>query len=213
MKPTIALRKALADKQLLGKVLAGDTWQAWRTLLIAFDGRTSLHDDERATFTTLTGRPHEPGQRVEEFVAVVGRRGGKSRANATLAAYIGGLCKHDLVPGETGICLLIAPDQRQAAIVLDYCHAAFEQSPILKQLIANRTADTLELTNGITIEVRASSFRRLRGPTYVAAICDEAAFWYSDEYSLQRRCGNSQRRSSRPRDHRRTTNHRVVPIQ
>ena len=182
MKPTISLRKALADKQLLGRVLAGDTWQAWRTLLIASMGE-ALREDERATFTALTGRPHEPGQRVEELVAVVGRRGGKSRANATLAAYIGGLCKHDLVPGETGIVLCIAPDQRQAAIVLDYCHAAFEQSPILRQLIANRTADTLELNNGINIDVRASSFRRLRGPTYVAAICDEAAFWYSDEYS------------------------------
>jgi len=29
--------------------------------------------------------------------------------------------------------------------------------------------------------VRASSFRRLRGPTFVAVICDEAAFWFSDE--------------------------------
>ena len=79
--------------------------------------------------------------------------------------------------------LLIAPDQRQAKIALDYCHAAFEQSPILKQLIASHNADTLELTNGISIEVRAASFRRLRGPTYVAVIADEAAFWYSDEFS------------------------------
>ena len=102
---------------------------------------------------------------------------------ATLATYIAGLCKHDLVPGERGIVLMIAPDQRQAGIALNYAEAAFEASPILKQLIANRTADTLELTNGITIEVRAASFRRLRGPTYVAVIADEAAFWYSDEFS------------------------------
>ena len=61
--------------------------------------------------------------------------------------------------------------------------AAFEQSPILTQLIANRTADTLELTNGVSVEVRAASFRRLRGPTYIAVIADEAAFWYSDEFS------------------------------
>ena len=57
------------------------------------------------------------------------------------------------------------------------------QSPILRQLIANRNADTLELTNGITIEVRSASFRRLRGPTYIAVIADEAAFWFSDEFS------------------------------
>jgi hypothetical protein len=182
MKPTVSLRKALNDKQLLGKVLVGDTWQAWRTLLIAAMGET-LTDDERPTFTAFTGRHREPLQRVEELVAVIGRRGGKSRAMATLASYIGGLCKHDLVRGERGVCLCIAPDQRQAAITLDYATAAFEQSPILRQLIANRTVDMLELSNGINIEVRAASFRRLRGPTYVAVIADEAAFWHADESS------------------------------
>ena len=64
-----------------------------------------------------------------------------------------------------GELLCIAPDQRQAGIVLDYVVAAFEASPILRQLIANRTTDTLELTNGVNVEVRSASFRRLRGPT------------------------------------------------
>lgn len=182
MKPTITIRKALADKALLGGVLAGPSWHAWRTLMIAAMGE-ALRDDERTIFTALTGRTTEPLERVEELCAVIGRRGGKSRAMATLATYIAGLCDHNLVRGETGVVLLIAPDQRQAKIALDYAAAAFEQSPILKQLIASRTADTLELTNGISIEVRAASFRRLRGPTYIAVICDEAAFWYSDEFS------------------------------
>jgi hypothetical protein len=140
-----------------------------------------LTDIERETFTKLTGRAQEPLQRVEEAVFVVGRRGGKSRAMATTAGYLAGLCKHDLVRGERGVLLCIAPDQRQAGIVLDYATAALESSPILKQLVSNRTADALELTNGISIEVRAASFRRLRGPTYVAVIADEAAFWHSDE--------------------------------
>jgi hypothetical protein len=180
--PSITLRRALADKALLGGVLAGDSWQAWRTLLIASMGE-SLTDAERAIFTALTGRDHEPLQCVEELVAVVGRRGGKSRAMATLAAYLAGLCRHDLARGERGVVLCIAPDQRQAGITLDYATAAFEGSPILRQLISSRSADTLELTNKISVEVRAASFRRLRGPTYVACICDEAAFWYSDEFS------------------------------
>ena len=78
---------------------------------------------------------------------------------------------------------MIAPDQRQASICLGYCDAAFEQSPILKQLIATRSSDTLTLTNRISIEVRASSFRRLRGPTYIGIIADEAAFYYNEESS------------------------------
>jgi hypothetical protein len=176
------MRSALSDPALLGGVLAGDSWQAWRVLLIGAMGE-QLTDAERPLFKKLTGREREPLQRVEEFAAVVGRRGGKSRAMALLAAYIAGLCKHKLVRGERGILLCVAPDQRQASIVLGYAEAAFEQSPILKQLIASRTSDTLTLTNGVNIEVRAASFRRLRGPTYVGVIADEAAFWYSDEFS------------------------------
>jgi hypothetical protein len=180
MTPTISIRKALSDPNLLGNVLAGESWQAWRMLLTASMGE-ALTDIEREIFKHLTGREREPLQRIEEAVFVIGRRGGKSRAMACCAAYLGGLCKHTLVRGERGIVLCIAPDQRQAGIVLDYATACFEQSPILKQLIVNRTIDTLELSNGISIEVRASSFRRLRGPTFVAVICDEAAFWFSDE--------------------------------
>ena len=182
MNPTTTMRKALADKKLLGNVLVGPSWHAWRVLLIAAMGE-ALTDEERVIFTALTGRTQEPLQRVEELEAVVGRRGGKSRAMSTLSTYLAGFCRHSLVRGERGVVLCIAPDQRQAAIVLEYAAAAFEQSPILQQLIANRNADTLELTNGINIEVRSASFRRLRGPTCVAVIADEAAFWYSDDLS------------------------------
>jgi hypothetical protein len=185
MKHVVTMRKALADKHLLGSTLAGDSWQAWRTLLIAAVGE-ELTASERETFNRLTQRDREPMQRVEEFACVVGRRGGKSRAMSVLAAYIAGLCDHHdvLVPGETVVVLLVAPSQRQAKIVLNYIEAVFQQTPILRQLIANRTADTLELTNHTSIEVRPASFRSLRGPTYLAAILDESAFFYTDEHSV-----------------------------
>lgn len=41
---------------------------------------------------------------------------------------------------------------------------------VATRLITNKTVDTLELGN-IAIEVRAASFRRLRGPIYVALQC------------------------------------------
>jgi phage terminase large subunit-like protein len=81
------------------------------------------------------------------------------------------------------VVLCIAPDQRQASIVLEYCAAAFQQSPILRQLVTRQSSDTIVLNNRINIEVRAASFRRLRGPTYVCVIADEAAFWHNDEIS------------------------------
>ena len=180
MNPAITLRRSLSDPNLLGSALAGDTWSAWRAMLIAGMGE-ALTDAEREIFTRLTGRPREPLQRIEEAAFVVGRRGGKSKAMATLAAYLAGLCEHPLVHGERGVLLCIAPDQRQATIVLDYAEACFTESPILQQLVAGRSFDTLTLTNGISIEVRAASFRRLRGPTYIAVVADEAAFWHSDD--------------------------------
>src|SRR6516162_1272716 len=181
MKPRISLRQSLQDPNLLGGALTGESWAAWRTLLVASMGE-SLTEDERATFRALTGRDREPLQRVDQFAAVIGRRGGKSRAMATLATYIAGLCDHSdaLVPGERGVLLCVALDQRVAKIILDYAEACFQRSPILRQLIANRTADALELTNGITLKVRPASFRKLRGPTYIAVIADELAFWYVD---------------------------------
>ncbi|HEY7194901.1 MAG TPA: hypothetical protein VH439_14260 [Gemmatimonadales bacterium] len=181
MRPTVPLRRALSDKNLLGHALSGDSWAPWRTLLIASMGE-ELTEQERITFKAITGREHEPGKPVKELVSVVGRRGGKTSAEGALAAYIGGLCDHSdvLAPGERGVLLCVALDREVAKIILDYCEATFQGSPILRQLIANRTQDALELTNGISIEVRTASFRRLRGPTYVAVIADELAFWCTD---------------------------------
>jgi hypothetical protein len=179
-RPRISLRDALDDDQLLGTVLQGDSWFAWRALLFASMGE-ALTDEERALFQQLTGREHEPDRRIEEFIGVIGRRGGKSRAISVIATYVAAFVPHPmLAPGERGIVLCIAPDLEQAKIVLDYVEANFRQSPILCQLIESRTQRSLKLTNRIDIEVRASDFRRLRGPTYVAVIADESAFWLSE---------------------------------
>src|SRR6266516_1960712 len=100
----ITLREALGDNQLLGHALPGDSWLAWRVLLIAANGEP-LTADERVIFKSLTGRDHEPNQRVEEFVCVKGRRaGGSSATGKALIPYLAGLCEHpSLAPGERGI--------------------------------------------------------------------------------------------------------------
>src|SRR3954447_3544620 len=184
MKPLISLRDALADEGLLGTVLAGETWGAWRTVLIAAMGER-LTEYERTINEALTGRSQEPVQRVEELVAVVGRRGGKTRAIACLAAYVASCVDYteDIVPGERGLVLCLAQNMKQAAVAFGYIAAIFDRVPMLAAMIVNRTSDTLVLSNGIAIEIRPASFRGLRGITCVAAIADEAAFWYSDEAS------------------------------
>jgi hypothetical protein len=180
LTPTVTLRRALSDPALLGNALKGKSWARWPVLLLAAFGE-ALTPSERVLYKELIQCDHEPRQRVDELVGVIGRRGGKSRAISVAATYIAGLCEHpSLVPGERGVLLIIAQDQKQADICLDYITANFEASPILSQLIESRTQRTLRLRNHIDVEVRASDFRSLRGPTYVAVIADELAFWMNE---------------------------------
>jgi hypothetical protein len=115
-KTPMTMRRALSDPALLGNVLAGESWRAWRILLIATMGE-ALDDEERAIFQRLTGRAAEPGERVDELWAVVGRRGGKSRAVAVLIVFIAAFIDHSgvLVAGERPVVLCLAPSQKQAA--------------------------------------------------------------------------------------------------
>jgi hypothetical protein len=180
--PLVSLREALSDPQLLGTTLAGDSWRAWRVLLTAACGE-ALTDDERTLFAQLTGREREPGKRVNELVCVVGRRGGKSRALATLACYVAALCQHRLAPGERGVVLIVAQSSHTARVILGYARAVLEASPLLRTLVVADNSDAIELRNGVVLEVRWASFRVLRGPTYVAALLDEAAFLWTDEFA------------------------------
>jgi hypothetical protein len=177
----VTIRKALESPELLGSVLAGTSWQAWRVILIAAMGEP-LTEAEREIFVQLTKRPTEPQQRVEELWAVVGRRGGKTRAAATLAAYLATCIDYSkqLAIGERGLLLLLAQNTRQAQVSFNYLAGIFAAVPALAELVENRTVDTLRLSNGIDIEVRAASFRGLRGVTAVGVLCDEAAFWAAE---------------------------------
>ncbi len=179
--PAVTMREALADPSLLGSALQGPSWEAWRALLIATMGEP-LSEAELAIFREVTGRPEPPTSRVEEALFLIGRRGGKDRAASVLAAYLAALVDWSgvLAAGEQGLVLCIGPDQRQAKITRDYIGAVLDGSPVLAGMVANRTADTIELTNRISVEVRAASFRRLRGVTCVACIATEAAFWYDE---------------------------------
>jgi hypothetical protein len=182
MLPKISLRKALEDPALLGAALGGDSWGSWRSILLAAMGE-ELKPDELATFKFFTGRETAPDRRVDELWCCVGRRGGKSRAMAALAVYLAGLCDYSdsLVRGERGLVLLIAPDVRQAKVLLEYSQGTLESTPMLSQLIADRRRDELDLTTGITLEVRSASFRRIRGATCVAVLADECCFWKNED--------------------------------
>jgi hypothetical protein len=181
-KSIITMRRALRDKKLLGTILDGESWESWRVLLIALMGET-LTDEERPVFTRLTGRKREPLARIEEFWGIVGRRGGKSRSAAVLAIFQACFVDHSkvIVVGERPIVLCLAENTKQAGVVFNYVAGIVEATPMLAELVTGKTQDTLSLSTGVDIEVRAASFRGLRGVTTVAVIADECAFWQSDD--------------------------------
>jgi hypothetical protein len=74
----MTMRDALEHPGIFGTILPGKSWAAWRVLLIAVMGE-ELTEPEREIFRELTGRDYEPKTRCEEFWAIVGRRGGKTR--------------------------------------------------------------------------------------------------------------------------------------
>lgn len=184
MKKLVTMRHALSSPSYFGgpDMMGADSWAGWRVLLLAIMGEP-LTDDERVVFRTLTDREREPDKPVREFTGVIGRRGGKSRAMGTLAAFLAGCVDHRgvLAPGQRGRLPIIAASKDQVDEVLAYVVGAFEQSTALRPLVGNTVERTLSLKSKIDIQVRALSFRNLRGATNIGVICDEQAYWRSDE--------------------------------
>jgi hypothetical protein len=149
-------------------------------LLIAAAGE-KLTAKERLEFKRLTGRDYEPGCMVREFVAIAGRRSGKSYAMACFLVWIATMCDHRdaLVPGEMGVALCISRDQRVAKIILEYCRGIIADSPQLAMQLINVTADAIELKGRIFIEVRPCNRATLRGMTCIAIIADELGHWFT----------------------------------
>lgn len=136
LRKLVTMREALLSPAYFGALLAGETWAAWRVLLIAIAGET-LTSDERVIFRSLTGRAHEAEEPVEEFHGVIGRRGGKSRSMAVLGAYLAACCDHRavLAPGERGVLPIMAASTVQATQLFNFSRGAFEASPNLRDLI------------------------------------------------------------------------------
>lgn len=181
MRPIISMRAALAAEGLFGSILPGESWASWRILLIAAMGE-ELTAEERIVFRELTGRQHEPLQRVEELWCVIGRRGGKTRSIAVLSAYIAALCDFSdlLAPGEIASLPILSNTTDQATKAIQYLNGIFGDVPAFKSLVVGQTADSITLSTRVCISVTPANWRTVRGGTAIAVICDEVATWRSD---------------------------------
>ena len=62
-----------------------------------------------------------------------------------------------------------------------YCRALITKVPAIAGLVERDSDEEIDLTNGITVEIQTANFRSVRGYTLTAGLCDEIAFWRSDE--------------------------------
>ena len=158
------------------------TWAAWFAFLKTLFGLL-LTQKELALYRQCTGRTASPPRWFPEAWIIVGRRGGKSFIVALVAVYLA--CFRDyskyLARGERGTVMINACDRKQARVIFRYVRALLEGVPMLARLIERVDSKSIDLTNGISIEIHTASFRAVRGYTIVAAINDEIAFWRSDE--------------------------------
>jgi hypothetical protein len=172
------------DPALFKRHFASPTWAPWRVFLKALFALDMDGDDLR-TFTACTGQTEAPTEPAREAWLTIGRRGGKSRVLACVAAYLA--CFKDWTPylsaGERGYVLIVAADRRQARAIMNYLKAFIGETAMLAPLISGETSEQLELSNGVTLEVATCSFRTIRGRTVIAALLDEVAFWRDDTSS------------------------------
>ena len=172
----------LADPQLFGDHFRPPaTWAAWRAYLAALFA-LPMSAEDLALFQQHTGRSEPPAAPASESWVIVGRRGGKSHVAALLGVFLAAFREYRdvLAPGERGTLPIVAADRRQARVVFRYVRALLS-APMLARLVEAERAESIDLTNGVTIEVHTASFRAVRGYTLVGAILDELAFWRTDD--------------------------------
>ena len=158
-----------------------ESWAAWFCFLKTIFG-LPLDGAELEIFRRCTGRD-SPGILGYLFATlVIGRRGGKSLIMALVAAFLG--CFFDWSPfltgGERATIVIVAADRKQAGVIFKYLRDMIG-IPLLAGMIERETLDTIELNNSVTIEIQTASWKTIRGRTVAVALCDEAAFWQSDD--------------------------------
>ena len=175
--------QACQDKNLFGAILQDKaSWGPWLSVLRCVFG-LPLDDADKALLKEVSGRDAFPADGFREVWLACGRRSGKSFVLALVAVWLA--CfkewRGHLTAGERGTVMVLASDRRQAGVIFGYVRGLIAGNPMLAALIARETADTIELSNRTAIEVHACSFRSVRGRTLLAALCDEIAFWRSED--------------------------------
>jgi hypothetical protein len=180
----MTLAEALRDPNLFARFFRGKSWAAWRVFLAALFGESPKGSD-LAAYGACTGRSAWLASPFSEAALIVGRRGGKSRILALIAVYLATMRDYApyLAPGEVATIAILAADRSQARVIFRFVIGLLEAVPLLEPMIVHSDAETITLSNRVVIEITTASYRAARGYSFAAVLCDEVAFWRSDETS------------------------------
>jgi len=183
-QPSCTILEAMDDPHLFAALFVGTSWKPWRAFLAALFA-LPMDSDALALYQHHTGRVAPPLEAFVEAALIVGRRGGKSRVLALIAVFLAAFhdYRHRLAPGEAATVAIIAADRRQARSVMRFMLGMLEAVEMMAPMVEGQTAESITLTNGVCLEIHTASFRVTRGYSLVAAICDEIAFWRSEDTS------------------------------
>jgi hypothetical protein len=174
---------ATLDAKMFGRFFQPSaSWDPWRCFLRVLFG-LALTAADLGLFHEATGRSAAFTGPVSEIWALCGRRSGKSRILALIAVCLAAFRDYRpyLAPGERAVIMILAVDKDQGQTIFGYIRALLLETPMLAPLIERETADTIDLTNSVSIEVHVSSYKSVRGRTLAAALCDEVSFWRSED--------------------------------
>lgn len=173
-----AALRLLTDADVFGRWFLSESWRTWLAVLHAVLGIVPADEAGRSTILRLTGRSTCPTALASTVLLLVGRGGGKSFISAVVT-WLWAIRDYSavLAPGERPVCMVIAADRRQARVVMGYIKGLLRAFSIFESMLVRETATTLELSNGVVIEIHTASFKSLRGYRVVCCVADEVAFW------------------------------------
>jgi hypothetical protein len=158
-----------------------ESWDGWKVLLRGlYMPRTIKSKKSIAFFKEATGRDPSllPDDGFDQFLALTGRRSGKSRITSIVAAFESAVGRRweRCDPGESPHVVIISPRKAQSQIIKRYVREIFE-APLLKQMIVAEQADGFELENGVHIRIFAGDGGiAVRGTTAICICLDEVCF-------------------------------------
>jgi len=138
-----------------------------------------MDPEELEAYRRSTGLERYDPKEWDEVSFILGRGSGKTdKLGTNIVLYEAVIRERKLSRGERGICMIVSPElRRQSRIAFDYCLGKLEASRVLRKMIQKATVDTIDLTNGMSIQVFPCSIARIRGQSLAVFLADEVAFW------------------------------------